>query len=50
MVVVVGGHMRYNIIFEDNHILVINKDVGMLSQADNSQEMDVLNYYKQYLK
>lgn len=50
MVQVVGGHMKYKVVFEDNHILVINKEVGMLSQADISQVEDVLSYYKEYLK
>lgn len=50
MVQVVGGFMKYNIIYEDNHLLIIDKEAGLLSQADNSLELDVLTHYKKYLK
>ena len=38
------------IIYEDNHVLVITKPPGWLSQADRTQDLDVLTYFKGYLK
>ncbi len=38
------------IIYEDNHLLVIDKPAGVLSQEDNSKNPDVLNLCKIYLK
>lgn len=39
-----------DIIYEDNHVLVINKPKHMPSQADSSQDLDVLTHLKAYLK
>ncbi len=38
------------IIYEDNHLLVIDKPVGVLSQEDITGKPDVLTLCKQYLK
>ncbi len=38
------------LIFEDNHIIVITKPSGILSQADNTGEEDMLTILKQYIK
>jgi len=38
------------ILFEDNHLLVINKPEGVLSQGDHSENPDVLNLCKAYIK
>lgn len=38
------------IIYEDNHLLVIDKPVGVLSQEDITDDPDVLTLCKQYLK
>lgn len=38
------------IIFEDNHLLVIDKPAGVLSQEDHTSDPDVLTLCKQYLK
>jgi 23S rRNA pseudouridine1911/1915/1917 synthase len=38
------------VIYEDNHLLVINKPKHMPSQADESQDLDVATAMKQYLK
>lgn len=38
------------IVFEDNHILVIDKPAGVLSQEDHSNNPDVLRLCKQYIK
>ena len=39
-----------NILFEDNHILVVVKPQGVPSQADSSGDPDMVNLLKQYLK
>mgnify|MGYP000185405367 CR=1 FL=1 len=39
-----------NIIFEDNHVLVIEKPVNIPSQEDLTGDMDVLSMCKAYLK
>lgn len=38
------------IIFEDNHLLVVDKPAGLLSQEDNTGDKDLLTLGKQYLK
>ena len=40
----------YNVIFEDNHLLVVEKPFNMPMQEDSSQDLDLLTYYKQYIK
>jgi 23S rRNA pseudouridine1911/1915/1917 synthase len=37
------------ILFEDNHLLAIVKPIGMPSQADSTQDLDVLTWLKQDL-
>ncbi len=39
-----------NIIYEDNHLLVVEKPSGILSQADYTNDMDMLTILKKYLK
>ena len=39
-----------DILFEDNHLLIINKKPGELSQLDKSGDNSVLEKYKLYLK
>ncbi|NLJ71154.1 MAG: RluA family pseudouridine synthase [Clostridiaceae bacterium] len=38
------------IIFEDNHLIVVEKPVGLLSQEDQSGDPDLLNIIKEYLR
>lgn len=38
------------ILYEDNHLLVVNKPVGMLSQGDDTGDIDLLTIAKQYIK
>lgn len=38
--------MKPTLIFEDNHLLVVAKPPGMLSQADRTGDMDILTYLK----
>src|SRR5690554_3870330 len=39
-----------NILYEDNHILVVVKPCNMPSQEDSSGDMDILRTLKQYIK
>ena len=39
-----------NIIYEDNHVIVVNKPQGVPSQADKTGDMDMLTLVKQYIK
>ena len=39
-----------NILYEDNHLLVVEKPVGVLSQADSSNTPDMLTELKKYIK
>ncbi len=42
--------MNLNILYEDNHIIVVVKPVGILSQADHTKDPDMLSILKQYIK
>ena len=39
-----------NILYEDNHIIVVIKPVNVLSQADNTNDEDMLTLIKKYIK
>lgn len=39
-----------NILYEDNHIIVVFKSVNVLSQADITNDADMLSLIKKYLK
>ena len=38
------------VIYEDNHLLVVEKPVNILSQGDNTNDDDMVNLLKKYLK
>lgn len=42
--------MKINIIYEDNHLLVVEKPINVPTQEDNSKDADLLNILKNYLK
>jgi len=42
--------MTPEILFEDNHIIVVNKPAGILSQGDSSGEDSLLDMLKNYIK
>ena len=44
----VSGELPF--LYEDNHLLVVNKPAGMLSQGDLSGDLDVLSAAKQIIK
>lgn len=39
-----------DIIYEDNHVIVVNKPQGIPSQGDKTGDLDMLTLVKQYLK
>ena len=41
---------KLKVIFEDNHIIVVEKPVNIPSQADKTGDIDMLTIIKQYLK
>ncbi len=44
------GKLMINILYEDNHLLVVEKPINMPVQADKSGDVDLLNVLKKYLK
>ena len=38
------------VIYEDNHIIVVEKKVNIPSQADKTKDLDMLTIIKDYLK
>ena len=42
--------MKINVIYEDNHLLVVEKPVNIPVQADSSKDMDLLTLLKEYIK
>ena len=41
---------KLNILYEDNHIIVVEKPFNVLSQSDNTGDMDMLTWIKSYIK
>ena len=41
---------RLEILYEDNHIIVVVKPYNVLSQADNTNDIDMLSIIKMYIK
>lgn len=44
------GKVMINIIYEDNHLLVVEKPINILVQADNTQDKDLLSILKDDIK
>ena len=42
--------MNIEILFEDNHLIVVNKPVGMLVQGDKTGDKSILDFVKEYIK
>lgn len=42
--------MKINILYEDNHLLVMEKPQNVLSQKDNTKDQDLVTKLKEYLK
>lgn len=41
---------KLNVLYEDNHVIVVEKKSGILSQADKSGDVDMLTLVKSYIK
>lgn len=41
---------KLDVIYEDNHIIVVRKEPNILSQSDITQDMDMVTLIKKYLK
>lgn len=44
------GKVMINILYEDNHLIVVEKPYNVLVQADNSKDLDLLTQIKNYIK
>lgn len=42
--------MKINVLYEDNHVLVVEKPINVLSQGDNTKDKDLLTMVKEYIK
>ena len=42
--------MKIDVLYEDNHLLIVNKAPGWLSQGDKTNDITILEPYKKYLK
>ena len=42
--------MKLEILFEDNHLLVINKPIGILVQGDKTGDIPLVDLAKAYIK
>ena len=41
---------KINVLYEDNHIIVVEKPVNVLVQADDTKDLDLLTMVKEYIK
>ena len=41
---------KLNVLYEDNHVIVVEKPFNVLSQADNTNDLDMLSIVKSYIK
>ena len=44
------GKVMINILYEDNHVIVVEKKINIPVQEDSSKDKDLLNIIKDYLK
>ena len=44
------GKQLINILYEDNHLLVVEKPINVPVQADSSNDLDLLTILKEYIK
>lgn len=42
--------MKLNVLYEDNHIIVVEKPCNILSQKDNTNDIDLLEIVRKYIK
>ena len=44
------GKVMINVLYEDNHLIIVEKKVNVPVQADDSRDLDMLTMIKNYLK
>ncbi len=42
--------MKINVLYEDNHVIVVEKPFNVLSQGDSTGDLDLLSMVKDYIK
>ena len=42
--------IKVNVLYEDNHVIVVEKPINVLSQSDNTGDADLLTLVKEYIK
>ena len=42
--------MHLQVLYEDNHLIAINKPAGYLVQGDQTGDLTMADYVKQYIK
>src|SRR5690606_27893387 len=45
-----GSYNTLEVLFEDNHLIAVNKPAGLLTQGDDSGEPSLLELVRRYLK
>lgn len=45
-----GKMSKLNVLYEDNHVIVVEKKPNLLSQADATNDLDLLSMVKDYIK
>ena len=41
---------KYKVIYEDNHLLIVDKPAGVLAQGDKTGDFTLIDLYKKYIK
>ena len=41
---------KFHVIYEDNHLLVVNKSAGVLTQGDKTKDRSLVDLCKEYVK
>lgn len=41
---------RLEVLYEDNHVIVVKKEANILSQADDTKDIDLLTMVKEYIR
>ena len=41
---------KLKVLYEDNHVIVVLKPCNILSQSDNTEDIDMLSIVKKYVK
>ena len=45
-----GKNSMLKVLYEDNHVIVVEKPVNIPSQGDKTEDVDMLSIIKEYLK